>query len=175
MSTHCTLAYVKPPSGVFNQNEWIAYQVFPPPLSKPLLSAPTYRLSHWFDLAAALVPIPHWHFKHYAPSPVLIALLEWKLQAAIRECPAHKSGWMHSQALATVWIKNFLFGLNPRKPGLRAFYDTVPGQRTACNSAKGNPVNFQVPVPFSVAIVFQAKHSCRRSGSDVDGIQWCFR
>lgn len=75
MSTHCTVTYAKPPSRAFNQDEWTAYWVFPPPLSNPLLPAPVYRLSHWFDLAASLALIPHWHFRRHAPPPVLITLL----------------------------------------------------------------------------------------------------
>lgn len=81
MSTHYTLAYVKPPSGALNQNEWMAYRVFPPALSNPLLPAPTYRLSHWFHLAARRIPYPSLAFlRLYVGPPDLITPLKWELQ-----------------------------------------------------------------------------------------------
>lgn len=53
----------KPPTGDFNQDEWMACWGFPSALSNPLLVASAYWSAHWFLLAATRVPLPFWHFK----------------------------------------------------------------------------------------------------------------
>lgn len=59
----------------------MAYRVFPPALSNPLLPAPTYRLSHWFLLAARRIPYPSLAFlRLYVGPPDLITPLKWELQ-----------------------------------------------------------------------------------------------
>lgn len=68
VSTQCSLASVKAPSGGLsftNQDEWMVSPVFPPAWSNPLLAAPTYRSHHWLDLAPTCTLIPHWHLRLY--------------------------------------------------------------------------------------------------------------
>ena len=62
---HCTLAQVEPPSWAFNQDEWIACRKVPPTPNNPLHSAPTYRLLHWFHLAATWALVIYTHSRHH--------------------------------------------------------------------------------------------------------------
>lgn len=53
------------PSWAFNQDEWIACRKVPPTPNNPLHSAPTYRLLHWFHLAATWALVIYTHSRHH--------------------------------------------------------------------------------------------------------------